>query len=146
MNIGELAKITGLAPSKIRFYEKIGLLTTVKRKANGYRSYPKQAVALLEMITTGQQAGFSIDELRTLLPTDFSQWDHDHLLNALRQKVADLEEIERRIGSNKARLLSVLKEIEAKPADMDCATNAERVMAQFGWDILPHRPTLKEDK
>lgn len=146
MNIGELAKKTGLAPSKIRFYEKIGLLKTVKRKANGYRTYPPEAVAVLEMITTGQQAGFSLDELGSMLPADFSQWNHDHLLKTLKQKVADLEEIERRIASNKARLLEVLKEIEAKPENMDCATNAERVMSQFGWDILPHPSSPKENQ
>ncbi len=146
MNIGELAKKTGLAPSKIRFYEKIGLLKTVKRKANGYRTYPPEAVTVLEMITTGQQAGFSLDELGSLLPADLSQWNHDQLLKTLKQKVEDLEEIERRIASNKARLLEVLKEIEAKPENMDCATNAERVMSQFGWDILPHQSSPKEDQ
>ncbi|MEP8024042.1 MerR family DNA-binding transcriptional regulator, partial [Vibrio parahaemolyticus] len=32
MKIGELAQKTGLAPSRIRFYERIGLLKTVTRK------------------------------------------------------------------------------------------------------------------
>ncbi len=139
MNIGELAKRTGLTASKIRFYEKIGLLKTVKRKANGYRTYPPEAVMVLDMITTGQQAGFSLDELRTLLPGDLSQWDHHQLLGTLQQKVKELEDIEQKIAHNKAKLLAVLNEIEAKPQDMDCAQNAERVMSQFGWDILtPH--------
>ena len=39
LRIGELAQRTGLAPSRIRFYERIGLLQTVERQANGYRSY-----------------------------------------------------------------------------------------------------------
>ncbi|WP_282477396.1 MerR family transcriptional regulator [Vibrio sp. ABG19] len=139
MNIGELAKRTGLTASKIRFYEKIGLLKTVKRKANGYRTYPPEAVMVLDMITTGQQAGFSLDELRTLLPGDLSQWDHNQLLGTLQKKVKELEDIEQKIAHNKAKLLAVLNEIEAKPQDMDCAQNAERVMSQFGWDILtPH--------
>ncbi|MDH1469189.1 MerR family transcriptional regulator [Shewanella sp. GD03713] len=136
MNIGELSQKTGLAASRFRFYERIGLLKAVKRKANGYRSYPPEAVMALEMITTGQQAGFSLDELRLLLPADLANWDHQHLLNTLRQKVNDLEEIERKIALNKAKLLEVLTEIEAKPQDMDCQTNAQRVMSQFGWDIL----------
>lgn len=44
MKIGELAKRSGLAASRIRFYEKIGLLKTVKRSANGYRSYPPETL------------------------------------------------------------------------------------------------------
>ncbi len=146
MNIGELAKKTGLAPSKIRFYEKIGLLKTVKRKANGYRTYPPEAVMVLEMITTGQQAGFSLEELNALLPADLSEWNHNQLLETLKQKVRELEELEKKIATNKTKLLEVLKEIEAKPKDMGCADNAKRVMSQFGWDILPHgkTPTSKQ--
>lgn len=146
MNIGELAKRTGLTASKIRFYEKIGLFKTVKRKANGYRTYPPEAVMVLDMITTGQQAGFSLDELRTLLPTDLSQWDHHQLLSTLQQKVKELEEIEQKIARNKAKLLAVLNEIEAKPQDMNCAQNAERVMSQFGWDILTPQGHSKKEQ
>ena len=36
MRIGELAQRSGLAPSRIRFYERIGLLKLVQRRANGY--------------------------------------------------------------------------------------------------------------
>lgn len=58
MKIGELARRTGLAASRIRFYEEAGLLV-VQRQANGYRDYPEQAVLLLELITGAQRAGFS---------------------------------------------------------------------------------------
>ncbi|WP_295802455.1 MerR family transcriptional regulator [uncultured Microbulbifer sp.] len=132
MNIGELAKRTGLAPSRIRFYERIGLLTQVERLPNGYRSYPPEAVTALELITTAQTAGFSLDELRTLLPTDLAEWDHASLVDALHQKVHDIENIQEKLAQSKAQLLEVLGEIEAKPEDMDCATNARRVLSRFG--------------
>ena len=73
MKIGELAALTGLNPSRIRFYESIGLLKMVERQANGYRRYPPEAVLVLNLITTAQKAGFSLDELRGLLPDDLSQ-------------------------------------------------------------------------
>ena len=76
MKIGELAKRTGLSASKIRFYEDIGLLKMVERKANGYRSYPEEAEVVLNLIVSGQQAGFSLDELKALLPADLSGWQH----------------------------------------------------------------------
>jgi len=59
MKIGELAQRTGLAPSRIRFYERVDLLT-VERQANGYRSYPEEAVLTLRLIATAQKAGFSL--------------------------------------------------------------------------------------
>ena len=46
MKIGELPRLTGLAASRIRFYEDAGLLVA-QRQANGYRDYPEQAVLLL---------------------------------------------------------------------------------------------------
>lgn len=52
IKIGELAQRTGLATSRIRFYESIGLLKLVGRQANGYRSYPEQAVLVLKLINT----------------------------------------------------------------------------------------------
>lgn len=132
MKIGELSQLTDLAPSRIRFYEQIGLLRTVTRKANGYRSYPPEAVTMLKLITTAQQAGFSLDELQTLLPADMTDWDHRSLLEGIQQKVRDIEEVQARLEQSKGLLLELLAEIEAKPDDMDCADNAKRVLSQFG--------------
>lgn len=137
MKIGELAKRTGLSASKIRFYEDIGLLKMVERKANGYRSYPKEAEVVLNLIVSGQQAGFSLDELKALLPADLSGWQHAHLIDALKHKVMDIEQLQAKLAENKQRLTAILAEIDAKPDDMDCADNAKRVLTQMG---------LKNDK
>ncbi|SFW57591.1 transcriptional regulator, MerR family [Pseudomonas sp. NFACC19-2] len=131
MKIGELAQRTGLAASRIRFYESIGLLKLVERQANGYRSYPEQAVLVLNLITTAQQAGFSLDELRTLLPQDLTQWEHGKLLDTLQAKVKDIEALEQRLAQSKAHLLTLIDEIESKPDDIDCASNAKRVLSKM---------------
>ena len=131
MKIGELAQRTGLAASRIRFYESIGLLKLVERQANGYRSYPEQAVLVLNLITTAQQAGFSLDELRTLLPQDLTQWEHGKLLDTLQAKVKDIEALEQRLAQSKAHLLTLIDEIESKPDDIDCASNAKRVLSRL---------------
>lgn len=131
MKIGELAQRTGLAASRIRFYESIGLLKQVDRQANGYRSYPEEAVLVLNLITTAQQAGFSLDELRTLLPQDLSQWEHGKLLDILHNKVQDIEALQQRLAQSKTRLLTLIDEIASKPGDLDCAANARRVLAKM---------------
>ncbi|MBB6343336.1 DNA-binding transcriptional MerR regulator [Pseudomonas fluvialis] len=139
MKIGELAERTGLNPSRIRFYESIGLLKMVERQANGYRRYPPEAVLVLNLITTAQKAGFSLDELRTLLPQDLSQWQHGTLLDTLQGKVRDIEALERQLGESKRHLLSLIAEIESKPDDIDCATNARRVLSglHLGEQSMP---------
>ncbi|MCV4131443.1 MerR family DNA-binding transcriptional regulator, partial [Pseudomonas aeruginosa] len=56
MKIGELAKLTGLATSRIRFYEASGLIRS-QRKANGYRDYAADTVWILELVTGAPGAG-----------------------------------------------------------------------------------------
>ncbi|WP_293222150.1 MerR family transcriptional regulator [Ottowia sp.] len=137
MKIGELAQRTGLAASRIRFYERIGLLKTVQRQANGYRSYPADAVLTLRLITAGQRAGFSLDELRTLLPDGLAGWEHDALIDTLRRKVQGIEALQAQLAQSRAHLLELVAQIEARPADMDCAANARRVLAEMRLDDAP---------
>ncbi|MDF4367278.1 MerR family DNA-binding protein, partial [Vibrio parahaemolyticus] len=90
--------------------------------------------------------GFSLDELSALLPSALSNWDHHQLLTTLHQKVQELDELERKIAQSKSKLKEVLKEIDAKPDDMDCAMNAKRVMTQLGQTILTKEPPQIKSK
>lgn len=131
MKIGELARRTGLAASRIRFYESLGLLPMVDRLPNGYRHYPREAQLVLELIDTAQQAGFSLDEIRALLPADLKTWDHAALVAALRRKLADIEALQDRLARSRAQLQALLGDIEAKPDDLSCADNARRVLSRM---------------
>lgn len=131
MKIGELASRSGLTQSRIRFYERIGLLKTVDRRSNGYRVYPPDALTVLEVIATAQAAGFSLDEIRTLMPGDLEKWDHGALMETLRGKVADIGRLQQRLAHTKARLEGLIEEIEARPDDIDCAANARRVLSRL---------------
>lgn len=129
LRIGELAQRTGLAPSRIRFYERIGLLQTVERQANGYRSYPADAELVLKLIVTAQQAGFSLDDLRTLMPSGLTQLERGTLLDTLRRKVRDIEVLQAQLAQSKRHLVKLIAQIEAKPEDMSCAENARRMLS-----------------
>ncbi|MGU7774525.1 MerR family transcriptional regulator [Burkholderia sp. MR1-5-21] len=131
MKIGELAERTGLTPSRIRFYERIGLLTLVEREANGYRTYPPEAAMVLDLITAAQKADFSLDEIRTLIPSDFAQWQCGSLLDALCRKVQDIEALETWLARRKAHVVSLIAEIGAKPPTLDCATHARGLLPQI---------------
>ncbi len=62
MQIGELAKRSGLTASRIRFYEEQGLLYAT-RQANGYRTYSPDALVTLQIIVPVQQAGFALEDI-----------------------------------------------------------------------------------
>src|ERR1700693_294311 len=68
--IGALAKMTGLAPSAIRYYEKAGLLPKPARQS-GQRRYSSETVGRLRIAQIARDAGFTISETRTFL-TGFS--------------------------------------------------------------------------
>ena len=72
MKIGELAQLSGFNASRIRFYEAQGLIQKVERRANGYRHYPEQVLQTLYLIQCAQQAGFSLEELKQLMPDTYS--------------------------------------------------------------------------
>lgn len=132
MKIGELAKRTGLSPSAIRFYESKGLLKSVDRLSNGYRAYSADDAARLSIIVSAQQTGFTLDEIKGILPATAAGWKHDQLSATLRKKLEDIEAMECRLAENKAHLLSLIQLIESKPADMGCEDNAIRVMDCVG--------------
>ena len=64
--IGEVARISGKAPSAIRYYESIGLLPEPER-VSGRRRYPAEVVRSLAVIDTAQRAGLALDDIRLLL-------------------------------------------------------------------------------
>lgn len=134
MKIGGLAKLSGLTASRIRFYESSGLIKSVERKANGYRDYGPEAVWILEIITGAQNAGFSLDEIRTLLPISADDWQHDELLESLKRKVSEIEVLQKRLEQNKAQLLVVIEGIETKPEGLLCSENTQRLLNRLRED------------
>jgi DNA-binding transcriptional MerR regulator len=132
MKIGELAQLSGLNASRIRFYEAQGLIRQVERQANGYRRYPPQALQTLELIGCAQQAGFSLEELRQLLPDAATgTFNHDELVAGLERKVEQIEVVQLHLAQSKAKLRNVIENIRARPEGMACDANAERVLASL---------------
>lgn len=82
-----------------------------------------------EVIATAQAAGFSLDEIRTLLSAELEKWDHGALMDMLRRKVAEIAQLQDRLSRTKAQLEELVRDIEARPEDVDCAANARRVLA-----------------
>jgi DNA-binding transcriptional MerR regulator len=66
LSIGDVARVSGKAPSAIRYYESIGLLDEPVR-LSGRRRYPPEVVQSLAVIDTGQRAGLTLDDIRLLL-------------------------------------------------------------------------------
>jgi DNA-binding transcriptional MerR regulator len=64
---GELARAAGVSADTIRYYERMGVLSTAPRGRNGYRCFPRAAVQRIVVIRRALEAGFSLADLRRVL-------------------------------------------------------------------------------
>ncbi|MER7580813.1 MerR family transcriptional regulator [Kitasatospora sp. NPDC097691] len=85
MTIGQLAEITDVPASAIRFWERHGLLPAPERQS-GQRRYPPQAAERIVLLRKFQQAGLSLAEVR-----EFQQ-DQPRRQAMIRAKVAEIEQ------------------------------------------------------
>lgn len=66
MDIAEVAKATGVPASALRYYEKKGLIASSGRSGLR-RTFGRQVLDQLALISLGQSAGLSLDEIGSML-------------------------------------------------------------------------------
>lgn len=71
MLIGQLAQRTGTSERQLRYYERVGLLTST-RQANGYRDYDDDAERTVGQIRALLTAGLPVSAIRQVLPCALS--------------------------------------------------------------------------
>ncbi len=92
LSIGEVARLSGKAPSAIRYYEEVGLVDRPER-SSGRRRYPRAVVRTLAVIETAQRAGLSLEEIRVLLQASPSNHAAtERLREVAEQKLPELRE------------------------------------------------------
>ena len=69
MDIAEVAKRSGVPASALRFYEEKGLITSVGRRGLR-RLFGADVLERLALIALGRTAGFSLDEIVSMLGAD----------------------------------------------------------------------------
>jgi MerR family mercuric resistance operon transcriptional regulator len=105
VQIGKVARATGLSVDTIRFYEKEGLLREPERSEGGFRLYSARDIENLNFIHKAQELGFSLADIRELLlvqdeRTEACTHVRDLIqsrLTAVRGKIEDLKRLERRL-------------------------------------------------
>ena len=69
LDIGTVARQSGLPTSTLRYYEEKGLIASVAR-AGLRRQFDNRILERLALISLGRAAGFSLDEIRTMFGAD----------------------------------------------------------------------------
>lgn len=124
MNIGELAKRSGVNAKLIRHYESIGLIPKAPRTESGYRTYSETDVQFLRFIRKARSLGFSMKEIKKLI----GLW---------RNKARASREV-------KALALSHVQELKGKIRDMqEMVRNLKLLARNCHGDSRPSCPILE---
>ena len=116
LDIGDVCDRTGIRPSALRYYEEIGLISSVFRHGLR-RQFPADVLLRLKLIARGKSAGFSLDEIAGILGKDGAP----ELPRAvLHQRADDLDRQIREL----AALRDTLRHVAdcSAPTHMECPT------------------------
>lgn len=116
LDIGEVAEQSGVKPSALRYYEKVGLISLTQRHGLR-RQFPHKVLLQLKLIAMGKSAGFSLEEIAGMfgingapdLPRDELHQKADQIDRQI-QKLTSLRDTLRHVADCKA------------PSHMECPT------------------------
>lgn len=109
LSIGEVARRTGGRTSALRYYEAAGVLPAPAR-AGGRRWYDAAAIRRIDALRFAQQAGFTLEEIKTLFQgfgADTPASARWHVL--ARQKLVELDLLAARVKQMRHALQLGLK-------------------------------------
>lgn len=97
--IAEVCSRTGLSPRTLRYYEEIGLLPDVRRRASGRRIYGDDELERLGFISRLKALGLTLAEIRELNAVYEIGGSTGAMLSRLQDLLAaHLDDVDRRIG------------------------------------------------
>lgn len=107
VQIGALAKATGVTVRALHHYDEIGLLVPDERSYSGRRLYSEPNVRRLYRIVALRQLGLSLEEIASVLD------QNSDLADAIRQHLARVEEtlsLQRQLRRTLSRMLEILEQ------------------------------------
>jgi DNA-binding transcriptional MerR regulator len=138
LDIGEVAEMSGLPPSTLRFYDEKKLIASVGRRGLRRLFHPA-VLERLALIAMGRAAGFSLDEIALMLAPDGPRIDRDMLS-------AKADELDKTILRLTAMRDGLRHAAACKaPSHMECPT-FRRILRAAGTGVLTPRPRRPRPK
>lgn len=109
MRIGELARLAGVLPATLRYYEGRGLLSRPARTDGGYRSYTPENAAQLRLIRWAKGLGFILREIRQMTGAigQHAIGRGDRVRSQVRAKISEVDAKMSQLASIRAELESL---------------------------------------
>lgn len=124
MKIGELAKRSGIPASTIRYYEHEGLLPKAQRGANGYRVYHSDALERLNLIQLGQNLGFALETIRTMLMLEGAAFK-EALVENMETRLGEIDRLRAVLDDQRRSLLDAMQHLRSAWTQGVCARGSE---------------------
>jgi DNA-binding transcriptional MerR regulator len=96
LTIGQVARLAGVTPDTIRYYERLGVLPRPPRTPAGYRQYHETIVDRLRTVRNAQRFGFSLKDLARFMRVRETGGKPCHDVRAAAQRM--LEAVEHQIS------------------------------------------------
>lgn len=110
LTIGKLAKACGLPNDTLRYYERLGLIKSEGRKANGYRIFSDDMLKRLQFIQRAKLLNFTLEEIKDLLVVKGSpRANCEDIYRRLEKKIGDVERKIAELRTFKRELESIAK-------------------------------------
>ncbi len=133
--IGQLAKISGISLSTVRYYQRIGLVDVPDRINASFRVYCIADLHRLQQIKGAQELGFTLSEVDQLL--DAADGDHcEKAVSAIKAKLVEMESKAEKLALARAKLEELIA-----CCGGGCRTGNCRVLHElenFGYGTLNH--------
>lgn len=126
--IGQAARMTGLPPRTIRFYEQSGLLPTATRSSSGYRLYGTEDLRRLRLVSRARILGLPLAQVKSLADAAFDQSCakfEERLGGVIEERLADIDRTLAELHALRTELEAVRGGLDPlRSSDQDCRTDS----------------------
>ena len=124
LRIGQLAKDLNTTTKTLRFYEDIGLFSSVERSDAGYRLYDANSIPRARLVMQLRRLGFTLKELKELFNSQDTRSFRQRIASQMDEKLRDTDEslviLQGRRDDLAARHQALLSTPRDRPADCIC--------------------------
>ena len=124
LRIGQLANDLNTTTKTLRFYEDIGLFSSIARSDAGYRMYDANSITQARLVIQLRRLGFTLKELKELLNSKDTRTFRQRLTSLMDEKLRDTDEnlvvLQGRRDDLAARHQALLSTPRDRPSDCIC--------------------------
>lgn len=95
-SIGEMSRLCNVSKKALRYYDKIGLISSLRHDYNNYRMYTRDELLMVPVLKYYKQMGFKLDEMKDFI-TGRNGNAYSSMRSAFEKKTDELQHARREL-------------------------------------------------